>query len=203
MSSNNISRPTINWRQREQERDAARKAAERKAIDDADRKKFEKTDNNFPTLTTSTRPAYMAAAGNKFASLAEKWARDKEVEDKMKEMRRLRDEADQRESAAIKARSRMYAPSSGRDDYYEEADDYEYDNYKPTAPISSSNLGAGLQNESLGWTEVSRKAIKTNRDMTIEQMDAREYRLREMNDINETEFNGDLFDSKRHDHDRV
>jgi hypothetical protein len=38
--------------------------------------------------------------------------------------------------------------------------------------------------------------------MTIEEMDARE-RQREEDQRHDGEFNGDLFDSNRHDHDRV
>jgi hypothetical protein len=54
-----------------------------------------------------------------------------------------------------------------------------------------------------GWIEVKRKIRKVDRELTVDEMDARERRLQALNEATDGEFNGELFDSKRHDHDRV
>ena len=51
-----------------------------------------------------------------------------------------------------------------------------------------------------GWTEVRRTKRKVKRELTLEEMDARE-RGREAQE--DGEFNTQLFESNRHDHDRV
>jgi hypothetical protein len=51
-----------------------------------------------------------------------------------------------------------------------------------------------------GWTEVRRNKRKVKRELTLEEMDARE-RGREAQE--DGEFNTQLFESNRHDHDRV
>ena len=51
-----------------------------------------------------------------------------------------------------------------------------------------------------GWTEVRRTKRKFKRELTVEEMDARE-RGREVQE--DGEFNTQLFESNRHDHDRV
>jgi len=55
--------------------------------------------------------------------------------------------------------------------------------------------------DDVGWTEVRRTKRKVKRELTIEEMDARE-RQRETQQ-EDGEFNTQLFESNRHDHDRV
>ena len=59
------------------------------------------------------------------------------------------------------------------------------------------------QDDEGGWTEVKRKIRKVKAELTVDEMDARERRLQALNEATDGEFNGELFDSKRHDHDRV
>jgi hypothetical protein len=54
--------------------------------------------------------------------------------------------------------------------------------------------------DDVGWTEVRRNKRKVKRELTLEEMDARE-RGREAQE--DGEFNTQLFESNRHDHDRV
>jgi tRNA nucleotidyltransferase (CCA-adding enzyme) len=54
--------------------------------------------------------------------------------------------------------------------------------------------------DDVGWTEVRRTKRKVKRELTLEEMDARE-RGREAQE--DGEFNTQLFESNRHDHDRV
>lgn len=60
-----------------------------------------------------------------------------------------------------------------------------------------------LEDDGGGWIEVKRKIRKVERELTVDEMDARERRLQALNEATDGEFNGELFDSKRHDHDRV
>jgi hypothetical protein len=55
--------------------------------------------------------------------------------------------------------------------------------------------------DDVGWTEVRRTKRKVKRELTVEEMDARE-RQRETQQ-EDGEFNTQLFESNRHDHDRV
>lgn len=59
------------------------------------------------------------------------------------------------------------------------------------------------EDDESGWIEVKRKVRKVDRELTVDEMDARERRLQALNEATDGEFNGELFDSKRHDHDRV
>jgi hypothetical protein len=52
-----------------------------------------------------------------------------------------------------------------------------------------------------GWTEVRRTKRKVKRELTLEEMDARERALETKQE--DGEFNTQLFESNRHDHDRV
>ena len=60
-----------------------------------------------------------------------------------------------------------------------------------------------IQDDGGGWIEVKRKIRKVKPELSIDEMDARERRLQALNEATDGEFNGELFDSKRHDHDRV
>jgi hypothetical protein len=55
--------------------------------------------------------------------------------------------------------------------------------------------------DDVGWTEVRRNKRKFKRELTIEEMDARERQRETKQD--DGEFNTQLFESNRHDHDRV
>ena len=59
----------------------------------------------------------------------------------------------------------------------------------------------GIEDD-VGWTEVKRKSYKTKRELTVDEMDERE-RVRQEEERREDDFNGHLFESNRHDHDRV
>jgi hypothetical protein len=55
--------------------------------------------------------------------------------------------------------------------------------------------------DDVGWTEVRRNKRKFKHELTIEEMDARERQRETKQD--DGEFNTQLFESNRHDHDRV
>jgi hypothetical protein len=173
-------RQAYNWREREAE-------ATRKAAEEEQRKKNVMNETNFPTLSTA-RPLE-APSGNKFAKLAEKWAVDAEVERRMDAHKKFQQAAD---------RIQVVAPRSYTRSQYERYDD----DYEEDLPPEASEHRSVLDDD-VGWSEVRRKTPKPKRELTIEEMDERDRRLALEAEARADEFNGELFDSKRHDHDRV
>lgn len=167
------------WPDREAEkREAARKAEEE------EKRRMEMNEKNFPSLSTA-RPVN-TAGGNEFAKLAQQWAINDEVDRRMAEYKKFQEETDRRDTERIRARhARNY---HARHD--EEQDEEEL------APLPQQVI-----DDDMGWTEVKRKTRKPKRELTVEEMDELERRQEEQR--REEEFNGHLFESNRHDHDRV
>jgi hypothetical protein len=134
-----------------------------------------------------------ALGGNKYAKLAQKWAIDDEVDRRMEEHKRFQQAADAHTMERIHARRSQQARYARHDEDYEEE----------MAPTPKPAAGGSAFGDDAGWTEVKKKARKPKRELTVEEMDERD-RLREQAEKNShDEFNGHLFDSNRHDHDRV
>ena len=144
---------------------------------------------NFPSLS-SARPT-TAKSGSQYARLAEKWAVDEEVDRRMAEYKRLQEEADKRDMERIAARHAQRTRYARHDEEYDEEE---------LAPAATPAAAAGGFGDDQGWTEVKRKTHKPKRELTVEEMDELE-RKRQEEDA--TEFNAHLFDSNRHDHDKV
>lgn len=161
-----------------------RNEPDRKTDDDRRR-----TETNFPSLT-SARPT-TAKSGSQYARLAEKWAVDEEVDRRMAEYKRLQEEADKRDMERIAARHAQRTRYARHDEEYDEEE---------LAPSATPATAAGGFGDDEGWTEVKRKTYKPKRELTVEEMDELE-RKRQEEDT--TEFNAHLFDSNRHDHDKV
>ena len=170
------------WPDREAEkREAARKAEEEQ------KRRTEMNATNFPSLSTA-RPT-TAVSGNKYARLAERWAVDEEVDRRMAEYKRLQEEADRRDAERFASRHTQRTRYARHDEEYDQED---------LAPTPSA-AAAGFEDDA-GWTEVKRKTRKPKRELTVEEMDELDRKRQE--EAN-TEFNAHLFDSNRHDHDRV
>lgn len=170
------------WPDREAEkREAARRAEEEQ------RRRMEMNDTNFPTLSTA-RPANQAS-GNEFAKLAEKWAVDADMDRRVEEYKKFQEAADRAETERIPTRRSQHSRFERHDTQYEQ----------DVAPSYSPVQSSGFENDS-GWTEVKRKTRKPKKVMSVEEMDQQvESQERER----QSEFNAHLFDSNRHDHDRV
>lgn len=163
------------------ERDAQREA-ERKAAEEAERKRTTFNETNFPSLST-VRPQ-AAVKGNQYAQLAQKWAIDDAVDKRMEEYKKFREATDRIE---MMHRSSRVTRTERHDEEYEEELAAE------PAPARS------FLDDDAGWTEVRGRTRKPPRERTVEEMD----RDQERQDQEDMEFNGHLFDSNRHDHDRV
>ena len=73
---------------------------------------------------------------------------------------------------------------------------------QPQACLAPQVLQPQVQlQDDVGWTEVRRTKRKFKRELTVEEMDARERQRETKQD--DGEFNTQLFESNRHDHDRV
>mgnify|MGYP007092089396 CR=1 FL=1 len=172
------------WPDREAEkREAARKAEEEI------RKKNEMNETNFPSLTTVHRVAQ--PAGNQYASLAQKWAVDDQVDRRIAEHKKFQEATERNERERMAER---YAHRRSRYERHEQEDDEE-----ELAPEPRSAGNSMFEDES-GWSEVKHKAYKSKRELTVEEMDERD-RLQQQEETEE--FNAHLFESNRHDHDRV
>lgn len=177
------------WNHRDAQREAERKAAE-----EEQRRRTEMNETNFPSLSTA-HPinSREQLQGNTFAKLAEDWAVDAEVERRMAEHRKFQAEMERRETERL-----MIHRTQQR---FARHADYEADEMSPM-PAEAAPAQRSVLDDDSGWTEVrNKKQRKPKRELTVEEMDERE-RRREAEETNE-EFNGHLFDSNRHDHDRV
>ncbi len=177
------------WPDREAEkREAARKAEEEL------RKKNEMNETNFPTLSTAhPMNSRESLGGNQFVQLAQKWAVDAEVDRRMEARKKFQHAVDQRETTRIMAHQ-----VRTRHARHEEEIDEEELAPLPQAPQQAQG---GFEDD-VGWTEVKRKTHKPKRELTVEEMDEMD-RIRQEENRRDDEFNGHLFDSNRHDHDRV
>lgn len=196
-------KPQTNWRQRELEREANRKASDRKAVEDADRKKYEKTETNFPTMLNATPTGPVAIGQNSFADLAGKWKNDSDVEKKLEEYRKVREERDRRELVNGVFVYRQHKTQRRRpSDEYEDYPDEDASAAPPPAPLKGVAMGMNLDES--GWTEVSNKVHKTKRELSFAQMDVKYKESRDdRSHSSDDDVNGELFHSNRHDHDRV
>ena len=168
------------------DRDAEKREAARKA--EAEQKRnLEMNAANFPTLSTA-RPL-SDVSGNKFAKLAQQWAVEDEVDRRMTDYKKQQQAADRRDKEEIMSHRmrRQYA---------------RHDQHEELAPlpeeVTRSNLGI---EDDVGWTQPKRKSYKPKRELTVDELDARARQDDE--DGREDDFNGHLFESNRHDHDRV
>jgi len=174
------------WR----DRDAEKRQAERTAEEEQKRNTI-LNETNFPTLSTA-RPID-TMVGNQFAQLAEKWAKDDALDRRVEDVKKAQEVVDRQDTHRLLVRRRN---TSRYERHESECDDEELGPLHPTtAPTSTLDDGGG-------WTEVRNKKIyKPKRELTVEEMDERE---RHGNvDAEQDEFNGELFESNRHDHYRV
>lgn len=141
---------------------------------------------------TEPRKAEEKKPKGEYAKLAEKWAVDDEVDRRMAEYKRLQEEADRRDAEGFAARHAQ------RTRYARHDEEYDQEELAPAAAAAAAPIG-----DDMGWTEVKRKTRKPKRELTVEEMDERDRQREQAEKNSNEEFNGHLFDSNRHDHDRV
>lgn len=169
-----------NWREREAAKARARKEEAAKAAEVAQMKKIEKTEANFPSMS-SAAPKSTVVFDNNFADLAETW--------------RITEEREKAFAALQKKETRprvpdLYIPRF-RPNQYAGQDVYE----EPEVPVRAPKVDED------GWQEVVHsKARRAPREMTESEL-ARKFADTGSDYESESEdHNGELFDSNRHDH---
>ena len=170
------------WNSRDAQREAERRAAE-----EEQRRKTVMNETNYPTLAAA-KPMNQrdALPGKQFAKLAEQWAVDAEVDRRMQAYKKLQTDADRHNTERIASRHNQQRTHDARhDEYYEEE-------------LASEPVSRSVLDNDAGWTEVKRKSHKPRRELTDDEMLALDHKQDETE-----EFNSHLFDSNRHDHDRV
>lgn len=158
---------------------------------EAERKKMENTEANFPTLSTA-HPVAHHTGPEGYADLAKNWATsDEDATKKATAARNLVVEDDTHTLYLHRF------PTRNRVRSFAEEDEEEI-----VAPAPDSDLNTAADR---GWTVVqNRKPRKVKRELTIDEMDARERRRCEGGgEDGEYQFNDELYESNRHDHDRV
>lgn len=169
-----------NWREREAE-------AKRKAAEEQTKKGMQMTTQNFPSLGGAANTKEVTI-GTQYSKLAQDWAIDTEVRRKKESDAKFREATDRREVRFRRQESR------GREERYE----YEYEEDVASGPTYRSTV----INDELGWAQISRKTKKTTREMTADELDDRAMEDDDQ-DNSGYEHNAHMFDSNRHDHDRV
>lgn len=189
---------------RDQERDDRRKAEERRRAEtqarEAERKRLEMNQNNFPTLgggggwtdVRAKQPTMAAAISTVYATLAKEWQVSDEASRLIAESNRkaaLRNENERfLESGAVymhRRRMKSYDYSAGAENYQDDLDDYHREStgyVRPKADVE-------------GWVDVEHKKARPKRELTNAELDAK-YAHSAESDNEDGEINTDLFDRK-------
>jgi len=167
----------------------AQAAAEAAAAAEEQKQHMENTESNFPTLSTA-HPVSTQRAPNGFANLARDWATS---EQQVPPPRATTAEA------AVLSKIMPYIPrpifpTHTATRYHS---DWNRDEEDESMPAHTE-----LNEEDRGWTVVqNRKTRKIKRELTIDEMDARERALGDGGDDDgDYQINDDLYESNRHDH---
>jgi hypothetical protein len=174
------------------ERAKARKELHAKLEAEAQQKKVEKTEANFPSLGGGGAPSTMKF-GTSFSSLAAQW-KEEEERQKIIGARKVKEDDIQGVFMRYGRRTRIRRVEEDDGEYYDE-DGYEG---------SSDGHGFVLppKVDADGWEEVRHKRIKPKRELTSRELEEK-YALDDdddENDMEDVDHNGELFETNRHDH---
>ncbi len=186
MSSNTYRSNTsgAGWRQREIEKAKARKEAELKAKEEAEKKQYARTEQNFPSLIGAGAGSTHVAFDQKFSALAKDWQKADEYEEARQAYEKEKARKARNEFAGVyihRFREGRLA-GTGEEEYAEEE--------TPRVPVSKV--------DSDGWEEVKKKARKTPRELTEAEL-AKKYEDAASESDEEGDMNSHLFDNRRRD----
>lgn len=158
-------RTPTNWRAREAAKEQERREVARRTTEEADRKRYEKTETNFPNLVAKSNRVVIPPQG--FSKLAQKWQEDDSIEKQMEAYKRASSE---RERQIIIHRFRH----SIEEPVYEDEYDGEYEEEEepqPRIPMTVQFPGHGKRHtftlpDNEGWRTVVRRALKKKRELT-------------------------------------
>jgi hypothetical protein len=166
----------MNWRQRAQEEE---------------KKKYAKTEENFPTLVSNARRIQVGPEG--FANLANKWREDEELEKKMESYRKAKTARERRE---ILATVKVFSRRSNVQEEDEEDDEEEVETSVVVDSPPHGRRGTYSEPDNEGWRLVTKRLKKEKRELTEAEL-AQKYReefFGENGDEDDVDVNGDLVD---------
>lgn len=174
------------------ERAKAHKELHAKLEAEAQRKKLEKTEANFPSLGGGNGAQTSMKFGTSFSSLATQW-KEEEERQKIVGARRPREE-DEIQGVFVRYGRRARVSRVEEDD----GEYYDQDGYEGT---DSHGFVLPPKVDSDGWEEVRHKRMKPKRELTSRELEEK-YALDNDDDEDneEVDHNGELFDTNRHDH---
>lgn len=181
MSSYRPNTSGAGWRQREIEKAKARKEAELKAKEEAEKKQYANTEKNFPTLLGAGATTHVAF-DNKFSTLASNWQKADDLELARQAIEKEKARKAQNEFAGVY----IHRFREGR---LTNVDEEEYEEKPVVAPKVDCD----------GWEEVKKKARKTPRELSMNELAKKYENAASDEDNNDTDVNGHLFDNRRRD----
>lgn len=184
-------RPT--WREREAMKERQQREAARLAVEEAERKKVAKTEENFPTMIQPPEQMRVfSGPSGRFVELANKMQQDEESAIAKKKARARKVATD---SAVLFVRS-----GSRRQTTYDEYDEYEEDEQVSTQEDINEifpphgKRGTYSEPDYEGWRTVTKKTRKQPRELTEAEL-VKKYRdtfFGEGDDMESVDLNGDL-----------
>ena len=186
MSSNTYRSNTsgAGWRQREIEKAKARKEAEQRAKEEAEKKQYARTEQNFPSLIGAGAGQTHVAFDHKFSTLAKEWQKEDDYE--------LARQAYEKEKAR-KARNEFRGVyiHRFREGRMTDVEEVEEDIHQPYVAPPKVDYE--------GWEEVKKKARKTPRELTEVELAEKYAKAASESDEEENDVNSHLFDKRRRD----
>jgi hypothetical protein len=184
-------RPT--WREREAMKERQQREAARLAVEEAERKKVAKTEENFPTMIQPPEQMRVfSGPSGRFVELANKMQQDEESAIAKKKARARKVATD---SAVLFVRS-----GSRRQTTYDEYDEYEEDEQVSTQEDINEifpphgKRGTYSEPDYEGWRTVTKKTRKQPRELTEAEL-VKKYRdtfFGEGDETDDVDLNGDL-----------
>jgi hypothetical protein len=186
MASNNT------WRAREAAKEQYRREAANKAAEDAERKKYENTEDNFPTLVTTAHRMDSNSAPQGFSALAEKWREEDELDKKLEAYKKARTEKERRE---IVESIYVFRQTKRNQPVYEDEDEVVEETTKST-PLTVVYPGHGKRKtfslpDSEGWRTVNKRYRKEKAELTEAEL-YEKYMNTRTNEEYDNEVNEDL-----------
>lgn len=181
---------TMNWRAREAAKENYRREAAKKAAEETERKRYENTEENFPTLLGTAHRMTIHPQG--FSTLANKWREEDELEKKLEAYKKARSEKERREIVdsiyVFRQQTKRSSP------VYEDEQPLPV---VPKSPMTEKYLGHGKRGtytlpDSDGWRIVQKKRRKEKRELTEAELYQKYINTRTDEDEEHGDMNEDL-----------
>lgn len=166
----------MSWRERQILKEKQQREAVQKAADEAERRRYANTEENFPTLVT-TAYRIQSSAPQGFADLANKMRIREEVEAQLEAYRRTKSEHERNRilDTVVMLRRTRFTDSDEEDEEEEEETMTLDDTYPQHGPRGRSTSVYWDPEHGDGWRMVVKKQRKQKRELTEAEL-AQKYR---------------------------